>query len=187
MTALKGRKQTPEHIAKRVASRAFKPWPQRDPMERFWEKVGDHTDPAACWEWKASGDKHGYGAFYLDGALTKAPRAAWRLLVGQIPEGMWVCHRCDNPPCVNPAHLFLGSRADNLSDMRRKSRGKVPGAGWSGALGENHRAAKLTWALVAEARERFSRGEILSALARDYGVTPPTMWAVVHRKTWKVA
>jgi hypothetical protein len=115
----------------------------------------------------------------------KAPRAAWLLLKGEIPADTNVLHRCDNPPCVNPEHLFLGSQAENVLDMRQK--GRARGNHRPPCLGEQHRVAKLTWKLVAEARSRRAAGEGLSALAREYGVTPPTMWAVVHHRTWKVA
>lgn len=153
--------------------------------ERFWQKVGPHDDPDACWEWQAATDGHGYGHMNYEGRQQRAPRVAWQVLVGPIPAGIHVCHRCDNPSCVNPAHLFLGTAADNMRDMWAKGRGVAPGAGWKHARGERHRNARMTWATVTEARERHAVGESLSALAREYGVTPPTMWAILHRKTWR--
>lgn len=153
-----------------------------DDAVRFWAKVERRSEDQ-CWPWLAARDDKGYGVFYLGARLTKAPRASWALLVGPIPEGLNVLHRCDNPQCVNPAHLFLGTQADNLLDMRTK--GRADGNHNPTRLGERHHCAKLTWAKVAEARARHAAGEGLSALAREFNVTPPTMWAALHHRTWK--
>jgi hypothetical protein len=86
--------------------------------ERFWAKVrkGD-----GCWEWNAA-KRLGYGKFAYEGKVIDAHRLSWLLHFGPIPEGMLICHRCDNPPCVRPDHLFLGTRADNTHDMDAKGR-----------------------------------------------------------------
>ena len=89
--------------------------------QRFWEKV-NRTD--GCWEWKGSTVMGGYGKFARSGSrkLDIASRVSWELHFGHIPEGMFVCHRCDNPPCVRPNHLFLGDTKQNADDMIRKGR-----------------------------------------------------------------
>ncbi len=89
--------------------------------QRFWSKVNKNTD-TGCWEWTAFKNKSGYGMFTVSSSLrTYAHRIAAKL-DGRDPTGMSVCHSCDNPSCVNPAHLFLGTQQDNVDDMRAKGR-----------------------------------------------------------------
>ncbi len=97
----------------------------RDPVERFWEHV-DKQGPDECWEWLAGCYPNGYGRIMLgsrtDGSRREVlvHRFVWELEHGEIPEGLNVCHHCDNRPCANVEHLFLGTQADNLDDMIRK-------------------------------------------------------------------
>ena len=111
-----------------VASKPKGPTP-RDPVERFWELV-DRRGPDECWMWRGErkGGSWDYGVLYLisrtDGSHreVRAHRFAWELEHGEIPEGMCVLHHCDNPPCVNEEHLFLGTNADNTQDCLLKGR-----------------------------------------------------------------
>src|SRR4030043_140451 len=88
-------------------------------MDRFWEKVNKTN---SCWLWTASGTAQGYGRFRIGHKKQLAHRISWEIHNGPIPIGMLVCHKCDNPPCVNPHHLFLGSISDNTKDMYLKKR-----------------------------------------------------------------
>ena len=97
--------------------------------ERFWPKV-EKSD--GCWLWRANTNPHGYGQFYLAGKQRLAHRLSWEFANGPIANGLFVCHRCDNPACVRPDHLFLGTNADNMRDAYRKGRLTLPKGGGLG-------------------------------------------------------
>jgi hypothetical protein len=128
-----------------------------------------------CWPW--TGPRvSGYGVLWRNGNNYGAHRVAWELANGPIPDGMFICHRCDNPPCCNPAHLFLGTQADNDADRTVKGRS---------SRGSKHPDAKLTEDTVRLIRGRFAGGEAIRQLAADFGVSGATIHAAVHRKTWR--
>jgi len=151
--------------------------------ERFWSKVQRTED---CWPWKASTDGRGYGHFMLptgtsQGRLVKAHRFAWELTFGSIPNGLCVLHRCDNPSCVRPDHLFLGTLGDNARDMVAKGRFVMP----KQPHGEQHSQARLTESNVHLIRRTYElRNMTMQVLARQYKVGLTTVFDVLHRKTW---
>lgn len=143
---------------------------------RFWSKVNKCGD---CWEWTGYRIPEGYGMFHAGGSHGNAPvyahRLAWELAHGRpVPLRGRICHTCDNPACVNPEHLFLGSQADNLNDMRAKGRSRK--TGW-----------RLDSNRAAEIRNRYKRGGITQAtLAEEYGVTRATISRLLNGKSWPV-
>jgi len=123
---------------------------------------------------------NGYGELRLDGETRYAHRVAYELIYGSIPQGLFVLHRCDNPPCVNPDHLFLGTMRDNVQDAVKKGRH---------ILGERVGVAKLTSEQVREIRARAryvprKHGSNLASLAQEYGVSPTEISRILRRKRW---
>lgn len=131
--------------------------------ERLWSRVV--VAPSGCWEWQGYRRPGGHGQIGNEGRLLGTHRVAWELTKGPIPSGMFVCHHCDNPPCCNPEHLFLGTAADNARDMARKGRGR-------GAEGLSNANARLSDKDVRAIRECMAAGESARAVARDFKVTP---------------
>lgn len=130
-----------------------------------------------CVEWTGgfSGSRNQYGRTYVAGKATYAHRLAYEVAYGPIPAGMSVLHKCDNPKCVNPKHLFLGTQADNMHDMAAKKRARPP-------KGEAHRCATLNEACVREIR---ASGQTPAQLAAQLGLSYQAVWAARNRVTWK--
>lgn len=149
-------------------------------MQRFWPKVDTSGGPTECWEWQAYRARSGYGSIGLSehGTIT-AHRVSYELHHGPIPPGMFVCHRCDNPPCVNPGHLFLGTPKDNSHDARDKGRLVMPDV-----RGEKAPSARLTEEDVIAIRRERRNGVTLSTLAERYGVTIQAISYAARGITW---
>jgi hypothetical protein len=136
---------------------------------RYLAKVQKGT-PEDCWPWTAARTPKGYGLFRDEfGVLRSATRWAYERFIGPIADDMDLCHTCDNPPCHNPKHWWIGSRSENLSDMYAKGRGTRPLL-----VGENHANSKLTNAQRAEIQRRRPT-TTLRSLADEYGVSLPTI------------
>jgi HNH endonuclease len=143
-------------------------------IARFWAKV-DIREPHECWPWKACRLRFGRGRFALEGAQAMAHRVAFFIANGRWPRPC-ACHRCDNPPCCNPAHLFEGTRADNNADMFAKGRRVVT------LVGIRNPKAKLTDDAVRIIRAgQLSRRELCGI----FGVSRSTVGAVQRGEFWK--
>lgn len=161
-------------------------WGHRLPQslrERVAAKLDISGGPSACWLWTGPRDRKGYGRLSRGRrgeGMVSAHRAAWELAHGPIPAGMFVCHRCDNPPCCNPAHLFVGTASDNNRDMREKGR-YVHVA----VVGTDHGSAKLNPEAVREIRRAWEEDRTKQRdLAARFGVNQQVVWSVIHRRAW---
>lgn len=164
----------------RSSKKDFCSWPcynrSRDPVVRFWSRVRK-TD--YCWLWTGFRDKNGYGLCGERRAIheQRAHRIAWTYTHGRIAAGLWLLHRCDNPPCVRPEHLYLGTVRENVVDRDTRGHARV---------GEEHHDAKLTAAAVKDIRERYRLGDVSQvSLAAQYGVSQVAISAVIRRHTWR--
>ena len=147
-------------------------------MQRFWDKVKKSTS-SDCWEWTAARTQSGYGQIGIDGVVKYAHRFSWELHFDEIPDGLCVCHHCDNPGCVNPNHLFVGTIADNNRDMSVKGRQRGPS-------GEKSANSKLTKEDVLEIRRLYAIGDYLQReIADQFNIDRSQISRVVCQKTWK--
>lgn len=144
-------------------------------------KIGTAQD---CWEWAGHKDYQGYGIVKVRPKLYRAPRMAWVIANGtEIPDGMMVCHTCDNPSCVNPHHLFLGLNEENVKDKVAKGRQSRAG---KGSPGESHPRAILKESQVLEIRKRYLPHRITAKmLASEYGVSEREIRSIVYCENWK--
>lgn len=136
-----------------------------------------------CYEWQGALTYNGYGRIGVNGKVQRVHRVAYELAHGPIPEGIVVCHRCDNPRCCNPDHLFLGTTQENVDDKVRKNRHKPFTS--EQVIGEKNPRALLTAADVTKIRKRYARsGVTLKQLANEYGVHFDTISKVINHVTW---
>lgn len=174
----------------------------------FWERV-NISGPNECWEWQRAINKNGYGKFRVSGKVLNTHRLAYEYTNGPIPNGLFVCHSCDNPPCCNPAHLWLGTAKDNAIDSVNKGRratGNRSGARLhperfighnigdangsrlhpeSRPRGECHGMVKITENDVREIRRLYDSGAFRNVdLAKRYGISQTQAYRITHRKRW---
>lgn len=149
---------------------------------RFWPKVMKPMQWDACWPWTGAkrDDRQGYGNFKIRSyAAARAHRVSYALYYGQSPGAMLVCHKCDNPVCVNPSHLFLGTVQDNSDDMVRKGRSPR-----RDQKGEKNAASKLTAEDVEKVRQLIEAGHTNIAIAARYGVTHSMISRIRRGRAW---
>jgi hypothetical protein len=141
--------------------------------ERFLRKVNITTQDA-CWLWNGYKNKDGYGNIKIDNKTIKTHRYSYELSNGKIPEGMCVLHRCDNPGCVNPSHLFLGNHSDNMRDMVKKGR--------SSHFGGNYKIKEID---ILQIKRLYSTKLFTQKhLGRMFGVSNQEISNIVNNKTW---
>lgn len=151
----------------------------KDPNDKFDYHTEKQGSPTGCWTWRGFVHPDGYGYLWANGKSWRAPRYSYTRFNGEIPENTFVCHTCDNMLCVNPKHLFLGTRQDNIDDMCAKGRAK-------GAVGNNNVHAILTEDQVIEIRNSYVKSPgALTKLATEYGVDKQVITRLLSRKTWK--
>ena len=169
---------TPEYLTSQGLSPTF--------PERFWNKVNKNgpspphrPELGPCWIW-VGGLTGAYGCIGLGvrrGDTIRAQRASWLLHFGPIAKGFCILHHCDHPPCVNPAHLFLGTRADNNRDCSRKNRK---------SFGEKNPNHKLSEQQVVEIRSRFASGQTsVLAMTKLFGVSDTTIYKILNGQKWR--
>ena len=165
------------HCAK-ISAAARKRW--GDPVKRFWTGV-QIDDLVDCWLWMRRKNSEGYGNIRWYGETWLTHRVAWNISRGEIPQGMLVCHHCDNPPCVNPSHLFLGTDLDNARDKIAKGRSVLPPS----FAGEKNPMATLTAPAVLEIRRLYKEGATQISLCRKFEASQTQIWLIVHNRRWK--
>lgn len=158
------------------------------PMDHFWSKVSKGPGDG-CWTWTACRTPLGYGKFAVRRRVQAAHRVAWELSYGAIQHGLFVLHRCDNPSCVRPDHLFLGSAKDNTQDMMRKGRHR------GGKRGVANTQAKLSWDQVRAIRAKYATTRHLSQkdpgritmddLVAEFGISHTAIHSIVNHVSWR--
>jgi hypothetical protein len=143
-------------------------------MKTRFEKYVIPEPNSGCWLWVGSADRYGYGQLNIGGRPLKAHRISWEMHREPIPKGLFVLHKCDTPACVNPDHLFIGTKSDNSRDMFAKGR--------ASRAGENHPQARLTWRDVEDIRSCTAPG---SQIGRVYGIKRQSVSNIRTNKIWK--
>ncbi len=157
---------------------------KNSPEERFWSRVNKDgpirshcPEIGPCWLWTGPTDRKGYGRTHLGERSNQgAHQTAWIFTRGAITNGLWVLHRCDNPPCVNPNHLFLGTSNDNVQDAVEKGRN---------VKGSRHPLAKIEEADVISIRQLGAAGMSHRQIGLKYGISPSAAGFIIKRKRWK--
>lgn len=177
-------KRTTNLTRREILDKARSKWQAIKPSaaDRFWPEVEIRGDNE-CWPWKAAvrRENEGYGAFWMNGRHHPANRVALQLSGVEVPDGMAACHKCDNPRCCNPAHLFVATHRENNDDKVRKQRH---------AKGRSHGMAKLTSEQICEIKShkppemKRMRAGLLQELASKYGVSR-TYISIICNSNWR--
>jgi len=155
--------------------------PKRSASEKFWQFL-EPGDSGSCWLWRGRINDGGYGVLsHSEDGKTQlfAHRLSYIIHFGEIPDGLWVLHKCDNPPCCNPNHLYAGTAQDNMDDVVERSRRT-----WHGQKGEFHPRAKLTEEQVRFIRSQVFRRGDRTRIAKRFGVSVSLVGMIINRKVW---
>lgn len=155
-----------------------KRYTEKEFIKAFWSRV-KISDFFSCWEWQAATNSAGYGHVGRSGRHILCHRLAWEFAYGPIRNGLCVLHKCDNPPCVNPNHLFQGTIRDNSLDMVKKGRAR-----WNSAVGEQCAVARLSQSQVLLIRSLKSEGKSAVELGVAFGVTRGHIHKIVSGESW---
>ncbi len=140
-------------------------WNGKSAIDSFWERV-DRKDNKSCWLWTGARQSKGYGVIIVNREYWLCSRFAWVITQGDIPDGLYVLHRCDNPPCCNPTHLFLGTQSHNINDAISKGRHNPKG--------------KYIASIAENVRQEYSlSGSSQEKVARKYGISQGTVWKIL--------
>lgn len=142
---------------------------------RFWKKVTIKSDNE-CWSWNGSRCANNYGHLTIQHKTWKAYRYSWMIKNGPIPKRMNICHSCNNPPCVNPSHLYLATHKQNMADASRD---------FLFVHGINHSHARLNPESVREIRKLRDQGVSIPKLCRQFNMSAGAIWAASKRLSWK--
>lgn len=145
-------------------------------IKLFWNNINKKS-PTECWEWQKGKNKDGYGQFKFMGRNQSTHRVAFFIEYGEFDKKLCVCHKCDNPTCCNPNHLFLATSAENTQDKVLKGRHKVP-------CGEKNGQSKLFDKDIIKIRNLYSRNMPQSIIAKLFNLHQSNVHHIVHRKTW---
>ncbi len=168
-----------DHFCSAECSRRYRSRVAAENVEaRFWSYILQPNDPNCCWPWQGQVDANGYGRFnWRRGETQLAHRLSYRLAHGELPVDRFVCHRCDNPPCINPAHLFLGTQLDNMRDAAAKGRTASPDR-----RGEEVNTAKLSTTDVVFIRGATATTAEVAAL---FDISQAQVNNIRKRRQWK--
>lgn len=183
-------RRSPRHG--RFCSKSCSARSKRRPLAEVFAAKHHHGAADECWPWIGARNSQGYGIIQQwnydthprSAIRVAAHRLSWELHRGPIPDGLFVCHSCDNPPCVNPAHLFVGTHQDNMDDRTRKGRQGLKLHPERASRGESRPGARLTYEKAEEIRRMRAEGVTFVALAARFGVSRGTIGNVIYRKDW---
>jgi hypothetical protein len=151
-----------------------------NPVETLKDRFLSHVakkNNKDCWLWIGNKNKLGYGKIWNLGKHVPTHRMSWMIYKGKIPKGLFICHHCDNPSCVNPEHLFLGTAKDNHDDCISKNRI---------AFGKRNKSSKLTYDKAVEIRNLYKACKSMRKLGSVYNVSGNVIWHIIHNKTWTI-